>query len=203
MIEAERKREQLNKWANEEIIRKNEEIKQVIEENSTIKEEANRIKKESGLTKERQSVNKGPEEKLITFRQLLTQNFDIIGKVQTMKSEINEDMKPKEFIQKINEIIYEKTGKLEYTDLKKLVPIAMDRVNWLDNRFDKKNKLTESEKSVCCLLCFGCDVWDISTFLDIESTTVYTRCTIIRKKLKIEKGGNIKDFFDQSVQYGD
>jgi len=201
LIEAERKREQLNKWANDEIIRKNEEIQQVIDEANRVKEEISL--KERGLTKEKNLLDKESTEKLITFRQLLTQNFDIIGKVQKMANEMNDGMNPKEIVYKINHIVYGKTGKLDYNSIKNLVPATMDKVNRLDKRLDKRDKLTEPEKSACCLLCLGCDVWDISTFMDIESTTVYSRCTIIRRKLKMEKGGNIKDFIDQSIQFSD
>ena len=95
MIEAERKREQLNKWVNDEIIRKNKEIQQVTEEKHTITEEANRIKKEIALkerdlTKEKQLIDKESEDKVIAFRQLMNQNFDIIGKVQKMASEVRD-----------------------------------------------------------------------------------------------------------------
>lgn len=84
--------------------------------------------------------------------------------------------------------------------------ILYDTINTIyDGFFDRikveyNNILDETELRICCLLYSKVNSNEISVIIKLRVNTIHMKCTSIRKKLGIEKYGNIVDYFNNHIK---
>lgn len=97
---------------------------------------------------------------------------------------------------KFNEIAYGQEN-IDWNVLYKI----MNGLN--GNKFDqikeKYAQLDETEFKICCLLCSKMNSNEISAIIQLKVPTIHMKTTNIRKKLGIEKYGNIAEFLFENL----
>ena len=143
---------------------------------------------------EKSKLEKGKSAQQMAFHRLLAERFDINAKIQKLSKVDKIDLSV------INSIIYSQGEKINYSLLNHLAPELFVAIDELEkSKKDKSDKLNETEKCICCMYYYGFDALDICTYFDISINTIYSKTTSIRKKLQINKGGDIKIHFNQLI----
>ena len=164
-----------------EAIQKKEQVKKLAEEElAHIEKVKSNIEMKLEKSKELQQEN---------FRRLLAEYFDMNAKLKKLSSVSKVDLT------QINAIIYDQSGKIDCILLARLAPELFGVIEELEKRNDER--LSDSEKKICCMYYYGFDALEINTYFDFSINTIYTKTTNIRKKLRLDKGGDIKKFLDQ------
>jgi hypothetical protein len=94
------------------------------------------------------------------------------------------------------------SGKPEETFFADLVPLMNDyyfgAVDWLKENY---SHLTDSDTELICLLFFKFTPQELCALYGLENIgTIYTRCSRVAKKLKIEKNVQIGDFLEKIIE---
>ena len=143
---------------------------------------------------EKSKLEKGKNTQQMAFHRLLAERFDINTKIVKLSKLDKVDLNI------INSIIYSEGEKINYSLLNHLAPELFVVIDELEkSKNDKSGKLNETERCICCMYYYGFDALDIGTYFDISINTIYSKTTSIRKKLQINKGGDIKAYFDQLI----
>jgi hypothetical protein len=128
------------------------------------------------------------------FQRLLKHHFKIIHKIQEM-NKITKNIEIVDFVKGIDKIICAKKILMDYDVLFQLIP---ELISNIENTF-ADNHLDKSELCICCYIFLGFDAVDISTYSGMTVSTIYSKGTSIRKKLKLKIRGDIKKFVTTQV----
>lgn len=131
------------------------------------------------------------------LRRQLLWRFDVAKKVLEMnKSSISQ--KEKIMLQQLNRTLYGDTNSEERWDI--LFHTFNDTLpGFADKIRETYSDLTESEFRICLLTYSGFRVKEIALILEQSNNTIQTRRTQLRKKIGIERGQNLADFLDKTI----
>lgn len=121
------------------------------------------------------------------------QYYNILKRAASLEYFIHDsgNKQGKSLIKKFNEIAYGQ----ENIDWDILYKIINSRHN---NNFDRIRErypeLDETDFKICCLLCSKMNSNEIAIIMQLKVATIHMKTTNIRKKLGIEKYGNVADF---------
>ncbi len=131
------------------------------------------------------------------LRKQLLWRFDVAKKVLEMnKSSISQ--KEKIMLQQLNRTLYGDTNSEERWDI--LFHTFNDTLpGFADKIRETYPDLTESEFRICLLTYSGFRVKEIALILEQSHNTIQTRRTQLRKKIGLERGVNLADFLDKTI----
>jgi hypothetical protein len=118
----------------------------------------------------------------VYFRRIVLYQLDIQQKL----ADLGRSEPEKQFMEKVERIIYEKQGKVSWEKIYEMMPDGF--IETL-----KGKQLNQTELQICCLhyYCVGYD--EMTTVMKIAQNTLYSINHHIRKKLSICADGKISD----------
>lgn len=128
-----------------------------------------------------------------------THYFNILKRAASLEYEVQEsgNKQGKSLIKRFNEIAYGQEN-IDWDRLYKLINNIHNKI--FDKIKERFPELDETEFRICCLLCSKMNSNEIAIILKLRVITIRMKTTNIRKKLGIEKYGNLVDFLYQHVK---
>lgn len=130
---------------------------------------------------------------------VLNHSFGVLKRAASLEYivQTSGDKQSKLLIRKFNEIAYG-NDKVEWDVLYSIMNAMLH--GFLDKIKAKYiDVLDEIEFQLCCLTYSRMNAQEISVILQLSVYTVHAKTTVIRKKLGVEKYGNIVDFLDHAI----
>ena len=145
--------------------------------------------KEKSIISGENNVNSAPKfDKAAIHKLLLIKHFRIEDKTKVIEEILgNSELSKENKLRLINKTLYDKAGMITFELLEELMPEII-------NCIAEKSEFSQTEICICCLLYLEFSNHAISTCLEILPKSLNSRCTDIRRKLNIKRGGSIKNF---------
>lgn len=139
---------------------------------------------------------KGYADKMKTY---YTDIYEILKRAAALEYFVQDsgDKRSKILIKRFNEIAYGQ-DKIDWDKLYNTINVIYD--NYFYKIKEQFPELDESEYRICCLTIAKMTSNEIAAIMQLSVNTIHMKTTNIRKKLKIEKYGNIPDFFENNVK---
>lgn len=165
---------------NKQLLRANDEIVNLTDDILSLTE----IVKDYNSTKE-------------SYKDNLIHNFNILKRAASLEFYVTDsgNKQGKTLIKRFNEIAYGNDAinwVVLYNTINSINNGIFDRIG------DKYPDLDETEFRICCLIYCKFHSNEIAIITQLSTNTIHMKTTSIRKKLGIEKYGNIIDFFNNN-----
>lgn len=141
------------------------------------------------------SLNKSYRDK---YKDNLVQNFNVLRRAASLEYQVldSSNKQGKALIKSFNTIAYGREN-IDWDILYNVINSVHNNI--FDIIREKYKHLDETEFRICCLIYSKFASTEIAIITQLSINTVHMKTTYIRKKLGIEKYGNIIDYFNQEV----
>lgn len=139
------------------------------------------------------NMMKGHNMEKKSYRDNLIYNLSILKRAATLEYLVHDsnNKQGKTLIRSFNEVAYGGEN-IDWEILYKTINSVHRGV--FDDIKKKYPSLDETEFRICCLICSEFSSNEIATITQLSVNTIHTKTTSIRKKLGVERYGNIKEF---------